>query len=186
MVQLMGLDWRTRRNTMTWKDWMQNIRPFVFQFCKQWDLPICIFGDAAVTQPQQQIDYTHSFCGESTKEKLTFRSEMPDSDEVMETAVRIIDWGHPRQCLIFVTDSQILQGVVCGHSSLNNIVYEQLISRIDHRLFVFFKHQWTPPQLLHDLVQWLSRKHNKVADRLADLTMDRRQTWTKTFNTELD
>ena len=33
--------------------------------------------------------------------------------------------------------------------------------------------------------QWMPRKHNKVADGLADLTMDRRSSWSRVFQTSL-
>ena len=44
---------------------------------------------------------------------------------------------------------------------------------------------WSPPRLSQDPVQWWRRSHNKVADGLADLTMDQRRTWTKRFFTSI-
>ena len=54
-----------------------------------------------------------------------------------------------------------------------------------NRLFVLYGKGWRPPQLAEDPVQWMPRKHNKVADGLADLTMDRMCSWSKRYPTKL-
>ena len=48
-----------------------------------------------------------------------------------------------------------------------------------------FQCQWTPPSLCEDPVKWMARSFNKVADGLADLTMDNRKSWTQRFCTSL-
>ena len=45
---------------------------------------------------------------------------------------------------------------------------------------------WRPPRLSDDPVLWMPRRYNKVADGLADHTMDRGASWKKTFTVKLN
>ena len=38
---------------------------------------------------------------------------------------------------------------------------------------------WQPPHIQEDPVHWMARSFNKVADGLADFTMDRERSWQK-------
>ena len=44
---------------------------------------------------------------------------------------------------------------------------------------------WVPPKMWHDPVLWMDRSQNKVADALADFTMDVRKTWQREYDTTL-
>ena len=44
---------------------------------------------------------------------------------------------------------------------------------------------WSPPSLHDEPVIWMPRCNHKVADGLADLTMDLAHSWEKTFKTRL-
>ena len=96
-----------------------------------------------------------------------------------------VDWGSKQRCFIYATDSQVLHKLVCGHLRVRDHTYTPLITRILDRIVDHLGKGWTPPRLSHDPVQWWKRCHNKVADGLADLTMDGRRTWTKQFPTTL-
>ena len=75
--------------------------------------------------------------------------------------------------------------MICGHAHAKDPKYDAIIMRILNRIVDHYMSQWTPPQVWDDLVQWLARCHNKVADGLADLAVDKRGTVHKVFDTSL-
>ena len=54
-------------------------------------------------------------------------------------------------------------------------------SNICNRLGKMIQSGLTPPSAMHDPVAWRPREFNKLADGLADLTMDRRAGWTRRY-----
>ena len=44
---------------------------------------------------------------------------------------------------------------------------------------------WAPARVHGDPVQWMPREHNKVADGLADLTMDIQKSWARRYRSSL-
>ena len=116
-----------------------------------------------------------------SKDKLKFRGSEPDADEVTDTAADVISWSSAERHFVYVTDSKLLQEVVCGQASMQGSKYTPILSRILDRIAGHLACQWTPPYLWDEPVRWLPRSYNKVADGLADLTMDRRETWTRRF-----
>jgi len=61
-----------------------------------------------------------------------------------------------------------------------------ILDRIVRGLVQFYDAGWRPPRSYDDPVVWMNRSHNKVADGLADLTMDRGRSWAKLFETSID
>ena len=57
------------------------------------------------------------------------------------------------------------------------------MSRVLDRIISRMGKGWRPPQLHEDPVQWWRRSHNRVADGLTDLTMDKRKTWETRYET---
>ena len=61
--------------------------------------------------------------------------------------------------------------------------YEPLLTRVLNRIVDQMGRGWLPPHINQDPVQWWRRDYNKVADGLADFTMDKRCTWTRKYTT---
>ena len=95
-------------------------------------------------------------------------------------------WSRDSRCFVYVTDSQTLQKVVCGHACLTEQVYVPIVTRILDNIAEHLASGWPPPSFWHDPVVWLDRSHNKVADGLADLTMDEGHSWERRFATTLE
>ena len=60
------------------------------------------------------------------------------------------------------------------------------ISRVVDRFVDHMRCKFSTPDRWWDPVAWMPHEHNKVADGLADLTMDRQQPWEKIFPTTLN
>ena len=84
-----------------------------------------------------------------------------------------------------MTDSQLLQQVLCGQARLTDETYEPLMQRVTDRIVRHFACGWIPPKTWNDPILWMRRSHNKVSDGLADLTMDMRKSWAKSFDCTL-
>ena len=182
VVSYIGIFWRRQRGNMTSHQWRQQVQDFVATTCKRWDIPTCCGG--ILVGPVTKRARTAQQGAE--KDKLVFRREEPEADELMDTIASKVSWDAPAKRFLYAADSQLLHQVVCGHSTLHESNYGLLFTRVLNRIVGHMTHGWRPPQLHEDPVQWWRRCHNKVADGLADLTMDRRTTWRKQFDTTLD
>jgi len=120
-----------------------------------------------------------------TKDRLCFRTTFPEADEVTDSAAQIFPWGRPAKSFVYITDSQSLQQVVCGQSALLDARYRPLVERILSNILDHIANRWGPPQMWHEPVKFLPRSYNKVADGLADLTMDIRKSWERRFATTM-
>ena len=120
--------------------------------------------------------YTH-------KDRLVFRNNLPSPDELMDKAAPLVRWARAEKCFIYITDSQLLQQFVCGHARLTGGHCDAMFERITGRMLDHFLRKWGTPTMWGDPVVWMARRHNKVADGLADLTMDSRKSWEKSFTT---
>ena len=180
LVDFLGLHWRAVRSSSTWRDWKSQGEDFVRHTCGRWNLPLCAVHTNAEGSGESQAERQKTD-GEPCKERLVFRGSTPEADEVMDTVAPLIEWSRPERCFVYVVDSQSLQNIVCGHARLQDSYYEPIITRIVDRLFDHLCCRWIPPKLWADLVKWMDRSHNKVADGLADLTMDVGRSWHKEF-----
>jgi len=129
-----------------------------------WNLPTCGEKVGDQDSSEERASKRARFQPGCAKERLVFRGSLPEADEVMETAASRISWGRQSGAFIYITDSQLLQGFVCGHIPLMDERYEVLIGRIMDSLIDHFVCQRSPPQLWHDPVAWMDRSCNKVAD----------------------
>ena len=179
MVSFMGLFWRDGRRGLTRRQWNKNRTNFIEHVCALWSLTSCHAGDP---EPAQK-NLRQAPGGE--KEKLTFCGEYPEPDELTDTVAGIVPWGRNHGCVLYVTDSQSLQEVLCGKCVCKNTLYEPLLARVVDRFVDHLRCKWSPPQRWSDPVVWMPRCHNKVADGLADFTMDRRTSWQQTYTTTM-
>ena len=114
---------------MSWLQWHGQLSTFLHETCKRWDLPFPEARHTADGNDEPPPKRLRASMG-ANNEKLTFRGEVPAADELMDTVAPAIDWGCPDHCFIHVTESQVLQGIVCGHMRLHDSSYEPLIARI--------------------------------------------------------
>ena len=110
----------------------------------------------------------------SSKDRLIFKDATPEAHELTDSVGSLIDWQRFQKSFLFVTDSQLLQGLVCGHCKILDDQYRPLLTRVVERIADLLANVWVLPQMWDDPVRWMPREYNKVADGLADLTMDRR------------
>ena len=182
MVSFMGLMWREDRRDMTWPQWRRNRENFILHFCQRWSLTSGL--DAQSDDGQPVCKRFKGAPGEN-KEKLIFRGSMPAADELTDTVAGLVTWGRMHGCLLYVTDSKSLQEVLCGTSVCLDSHYEPLLTRVLDRFIDHLRCKWIPPHKWADPVAWMPRCHNKVADGLADYTMDRRSSWNLQYETTL-
>ena len=144
-VHYMGIHWREERFSLSWRQWHDRLSAFLHYTCQRWDLPL---SDACHDTDDNEELTCKKFSADlgSGKEKLTFKNELPSAEELMDSVAPSIAWGRPHHCFLYVTDSQVLQGVVCGHMQLQDLTYEPLIARILDRLAEHYAKQWTPPK----------------------------------------
>ena len=177
LVDFLGLHWRGIQKSSSWAEWKAKREDFIVHVCNRWNLQLCgLFETDTEAAPKRQKT-SEVFC----KERLVFRGSIPETDELMDTVAPLIDWCRSQRCFAYVVDSQALQQVVCGQARLQDAYYEPLVARIVDRLVDHYCCKWTPPRVWGEPVRWMDRSHNKVADGLADLTMDNGYSWHKEF-----
>ena len=90
-----------------------------------------------------------------------------------------VEWESPVHRFIFIVDCQVLQRIVCGHTALHTDFHMPLFVRILEHLKWIFEKGLLPPRLVDDPILWVKRDVNKLADYLANVTMDRKRSWKK-------
>ena len=96
-----------------------------------------------------------------------------------------ISWDEGCHSFVFVVDCQPLQRITCGRTPLLNDSYFSLFRRILDNLKDIFKEGFVPPRLVDDPVLWVRREKNKLADYLCNVTMDRKQSWSRTRSIDM-
>lgn len=172
LVDFFGLHWRSSRASATWEDWKRNRAHFVNQTCTRWGLRLCdtSAADESIEEPalkRQKVWPT------GAKDRLTFRSNLPEPDELMDTVAPLITWSRPQKSFIYVVDSQSLQGVVCGRTRLRDAHYEPLVSRIIDRIWDHLCCKWIPPRFGE--IQSAGWKESAIKWQMASQT----SLWTK-------
>ena len=183
LVEYLGVDWRGQRDKHTRVDWERRGKAFVAHVCARWQLPVCDLRESENEFPRQPLAKRSRTGHGQAKECLKFRSLEPEVDELQDTLASKICWASPCRHFLYATDSESLQLMVCGRAILHDRTYDPLISRVLDRIISHMGKGWRPPQLHEDPVQWWRRCHNRVADGLADLTMDKRKTWETRYET---
>ena len=139
----MGFDWLNRRQLLIRREWMTRFADIITDASRRWDLWLC---------RDTQVD--ELCCGASPlkqarlqpgllKDRLVFQGDVLEAYEIMDTAPSQVSWGEAPRCCIYITDSQALQNVVCGHASLPDERYEELIASVIDRLVNHFACKWT-------------------------------------------
>ena len=183
LVSFMGLDWRSKRACMTWRNWLNAMFLFLSHTCSRWNLN---WHSSVSEDVDESPAKKQRFSSDDTKDRLVFRGDAPEADELLDTVAPLVKWSFPKHCFLYVTDSQSLQRIVCGHARLIESQHQAIISRVATRIAHHFACSWTPPEVWDDPVCWMARCHNKTADGLADLTMDLRRSWTKSYPHTMD
>jgi len=167
---------------MTWSQWMPSLDMFIVHVCETWNLFTGLDDSISAPDSPHDSNRRHDQEGDS-KDRLVFAGIVPAAHELSDTVASCIQWYRSYKSFLFVTDSQILQRVVCGHCSMDDDQYRPLLSRIVDRIALMLASGWIPPQVWDDPVRWMPREYNKVADGLADFTMDRQTSWSREFST---
>ena len=181
MVSVHGPCWRRIRDNMGKQAWKSDFPVFAK----------AVFGEEslsfAISTHSTRQSGDHADERPSKKQRLRFSGDVPDPADMLDTPAALLRWDRLDKCFLFLCDSKMLAEVVCGHAALHDVGSDKpVFDRMANGLFALCGKGWRPPQLAEDPVQWMPRKHNKVADGLADLTMDRMNSWSKRYPTKLD
>ena len=126
-------------------------------------------------------EWHHSENDVAKKERLRFAGQLPERHEITETPAAMFNWDQWHNRFLFVADAKILVDVICGRAALKSEEDTPLLDRIVNGFCDLFNLGWSAPSVLDDPVVWMPRHENKVADGLADLTMDRGTSWKREF-----
>ncbi len=179
MVDFKGLFWRSERDTRDKQDWARTMDEFIDRVCTDAGLSRCA--------PPAAANHDAGPIGDrpSKKQRLTFKREQPEAEELTDTPAQLLRWARRTRSFLFVCDSKSVVDVLCGRARLQNEKDNPIMERITGNFVSIMSRGWTPPQLADDPVVWMPRDHNKVADGLADFTMDGAASWSKTYTTAL-
>ena len=133
LVDFYGLDWRTKRLSMTWTEWRDHTDAFVRATCARWSLSLCKSSSKHDARDEQRAS--------GNKDRLAFRGGLPEADEVLETVAGDIPWSSDQQSFAYVTDCLSLQGAVCGSTRVRAETHDVIVGRIVSRLVDHFCHQ---------------------------------------------
>ena len=118
-------------------------------------------------------EWHHSENYFAKKERLRFAGQLPERHEITETPAAMFKWDQWHHRFLSPSDAKILVDVICGRAILKSEEDTPLLDRIVNGFCDLFNLGWSAPSVLDGPVVWMSRDQNKVADGLADLTMDR-------------
>ena len=158
---------------MTASMWKDARDAFVQQACAAARLPLEGYRPRAAGQ--------ETFDRPSKKQRLQFAGEMLEASEIMDTPAHLLKWTRPERCFLLISDSKILADVIGGRAALQHDSDIPILETIVNRSYGILCLGWRPSHLHQDPVAWMPRAHNKVADGLADLTMDRAVSWSRRY-----
>ena len=176
-----GEDWRGSRERMTARQWYHNEGSFVISSC-----PAAGLNMDGHKQKQNAWQSNGEFASTASKQRLTFQGKEPSKDELQTNVDAYGQWSSTRGCFLFVVDSQSLVMAVIGQAYCPASSSHDKTRCIINGLGYLMKAGLTPPAQRHDPVVWRRREFNKVADGLADLTMDRRGGWSRQYTLSKD
>ena len=142
------------------RDWMHNCNILINEICAAWDIPSlpCLGGRVAYVQPLPR-----------DVETPWPEHEIPHvSDD---------NWCDDGERFVFITDSQCVKNVLCGHSSLTNEHYRPGLRRLMANILQFVQRGMLPPSDVADPVEWRAREFNKRADWLCNRALDTRSSY---------
>ena len=153
--------------------WNEGQDGFVEKVCRDASIPTSGYRFRKI-KPQETQD-------ESNKQHFAFSGDIPESVEIMDTPAALLSWDRLERCFLFITDSKSLHETVCGKSALKKETDVHIFERIANHIVALYGFGWRPPRLSDDPVVWMARSHDKVADGLADLTMDQGRSWKREY-----
>jgi hypothetical protein len=178
LVKHVGLFWLSGQ-TRSKQDWMKGRDCFIQEVCASVGLTLGGYRQRRLEREEQKETR------DPTKSRLNFKNDMPEAEEIMDTPSKLLTWSRWERCFLFITDSKSLADVVCGRAATANEADAALLGRIVDGLLCMYDAGWRPPRLQDDPVAWMARSNNKVADGLADLTMDQERSWTRAYTISL-
>eukprot|EP00930_Biecheleria_cincta_P021706 TRINITY_DN16000_c0_g1_i2.p1 TRINITY_DN16000_c0_g1~~TRINITY_DN16000_c0_g1_i2.p1 ORF type:complete len:403 (-),score=38.54 TRINITY_DN16000_c0_g1_i2:13-1221(-) len=174
LARHLGAFWRQTRDKMTKAVWKEMRDDFI---APTW---------AIAKLPTEGYKFRSNSVREegdaSNKDRLRFSGNMPEENEIADTPAALLAWEPWEVRFLFISDSKVLVDVLNGRAALHDEEDIPILERIVTRLHSLVALGWNPPSLLDDPVVWMPRAHNKIADGLADLTMDRKESWERNFH----
>ena len=81
---------------MAFRQWMGALNVFVSHVCRRWDLPLCA---KAEEHDEESPSKKSLFSTErQSEERLFFRGDVPEANELLESIAPQIDWARPDKC----------------------------------------------------------------------------------------
>ena len=141
-------------------EWRQKSKIPTNEICAPWGLPLL---------PERcNSDNCRKYDDEKPRAHWP-KHELPHEDDN--------SWSTDEERFVFITDSQIVQKVICGHAGLTNEKYRALFQRLMKKLVDFIDCGMLPPNDISDPVQWRRREYNKRADWLCNKALDTRSSF---------
>ena len=178
IVRHFGEFWRDMRDRSNRIAWIELRDDFVSRACADAHVPL-----EGYKPRDSSTDLAEHV---SKKRRLEFSGAQPEANELQETPAALLRWSSWEKRFLFICDSELLVDAVCGRAVLEEELYEPVLERIVCAIAGFFENGWRPPTDWEDPVVWMRRSHNKVADGLADWTMDHATTWEREYPTTID
>ena len=83
-----------------------------------------------------------------------------------------------RQRVLFLADNSTMTDLINGKASLTDDRYREPFVRMVRNLKFLYTRQWWPRKDWSDYVRWVPRRHNSVADHLANIALDTAESFT--------
>jgi hypothetical protein len=169
-VEVYGYGWRAVRDScQDAAEWESLLPDFINTLCRNWGLPTI----ASKKEPA-------AICMEPPEKKAKqYGFDGVPSSHWEQASEETYDW-HRKSCsFAFIVDCKGLQSLVCGHSSLQGDGLKPIFERTLTNLVNLYDRGWTPAVPWDDPVAWQRREKNKIADYLANLTMEHKNTWSR-------
>eukprot|EP00959_Pyramimonas_sp_CCMP1952_P020492 432495-Pyramimonas_sp.AAC.1 len=97
-----------------------------------------------------------------------------------------MQWAGPERHFCFVTDCEPLANVINGETVLLNPDLLPLFTRVSDKLFGLVENGWMTSQPELNPAQWRRRCFNRIADHIANYTMDIQRSWCQKFTPPVD
>ena len=170
-----GGDWRHKRDSCTTlADWLMLYLEFERTVCARWNLPRPV-------DPAQRHQDTLPSLPPPAKQRRTDAYSLRELPNSHGEGAPQTEWDGAGGHFCFITDCQPLAGILNGDVVLLNDDLLPLITRVSEKLFEMVEGGWLPNRRGANPIQWHRRCWNKIADHLANHTMNAEKSWNQRF-----
>ena len=193
MVLVLGVEWRTFRDSCAKTQWKTNSAELVDLICDSWGLPSdpsrTVLASHAARKAKPASDASGALDGSSPVQNIVQGSLDTVTHHALESGFSTgasqdgagafekahpgdRNWTHDRQRLLCVVDNQVVAETVSGRVALADLEVRPIFDKIGASLLKLLDTGLRPPKDCMSPVEWRPRGYNKRPDAICNALLD--------------